>query len=179
MTTPTFVRERLPTPTGPMLIVTDEAGVLRALDWEDHEERLLRLLRRHYGKEAVRFADAPGPSAARRALASYFDGDLAALERLPTMTNGSAFQRLVWQALRHIPAGQTTSYGALAAAIGRPEAARAVGLANGANPIAIAVPCHRVIGADNSLTGYGGGIARKRWLLAHEGALIDHPALVA
>ena len=75
----------------------------------------------------------------------------------------------MWAALRRIPAGTTTSYGALAAEIGRPAAVRAVGLANGANPVAIVVPCHRVIGADGSLTGYGGGLPRKRWLLAHEG----------
>ena len=96
-----------------------------------------------------------------------------AVARLPGAANGTVFQRLVWDALRHIPAGHTVSYGALVVWIGRPVAAPAVGLANGANPIAIIVPCHRVIGANASLTGYGGGLDRKRWLLAHESARTD------
>ena len=108
------------------------------------------------------------PSTAARALLAYFEGDLNAVDELPTETNGTAFQRAVWTALRKIPAGRTVSYGALAAQIGNHKAVRAVGLANGANPIAIVVPCHRVIGANASLTGYGGGLHRKRWLLAHE-----------
>ena len=87
------------------------------------------------------------------------------------------FQREVWAALRAIPVGATTSYGRLAAAIGRPKAVRAVGLANGSNPIGIVVPCHRVIGADASLTGYGGGLERKRWLLEHEGVHLPAPRL--
>ncbi len=105
---------------------------------------------------------------AAQALLAYFDGDLSAVNDLPTETNGTAFQRAVWQVLRKIPAGRTISYGALAAQIGNPKAVRAVGLANGSNPIAIVVPCHRVIGANASLTGYGAGLHRKRWLLAHE-----------
>jgi methylated-DNA-[protein]-cysteine S-methyltransferase len=87
---------------------------------------------------------------------------------------GTDFQRTVWQALRRIPCGTTISYGELARRIGRPAAVRAVGLANGANPVGVVVPCHRVIGADGSLTGYGGGIERKRWLLAHERASASH-----
>jgi methylated-DNA-[protein]-cysteine S-methyltransferase len=170
MDTQTFFLERTDTPTGPMLIVTDDAQRLRAADWADHEERMLRLLRRHYGTSTTSLRDAVRPSTARRALDAYFAGDMAAVSALATATNGTPFQRLVWDALRHIPAGQTMSYGALATEIGRPTARRAVGLANGANPIAIVVPCHRVIGADASLTGYGGGLDRKRWLLAHEGA---------
>jgi len=102
-------------------------------------------------------------------LDAYFAGDLTAIDDVPVATNGTPFQRTVWAALRRIPAGTTTSYGALAASIGYPSAMRAVGLANGANPVAIIVPCHRVIGADHSLTGYGGGLPRKRWLLEHEG----------
>jgi methylated-DNA-[protein]-cysteine S-methyltransferase len=89
---------------------------------------------------------------------------------VPVATVGTEFQLKVWDALQRIPAGQTRSYGQLAAEIGEPDAARAVGLANGANPIAIVIPCHRVIGADGSLTGFGGGLPRKRWLLTHEGA---------
>ncbi|MEP7053460.1 MAG: methylated-DNA--[protein]-cysteine S-methyltransferase, partial [Pseudomonadota bacterium] len=107
-------------------------------------------------------------SVARRALESYFAGELAAIDQVETLTTGTDFQRDVWRALRSIPTGRTLSYGALASKIGRPAAVRAVGLANGANPIAIVVPCHRVIGANASLTGYGGGIERKRWLIEHE-----------
>ena len=91
-----------------------------------------------------------------------------ALTDLPVVTNGTDFQRTVWDALRRIPIGHTVSYGALALRIGRPKATRAVGLANGANPVPIIVPCHRVIGANGSLTGFGGGLDRKRWLLTHE-----------
>lgn len=164
----TFSLERVETPTGPMLIVTDDEQRLRALDWEDHEARMMKLLSRYYGAKAVRLCEAARPSAVSRSLAAYFDGELEAITNLLIATNGSDFQRTVWDALRRIPAGHSISYGALAAWIGRPTAARAVGLANGANPIAIVVPCHRVIGADASLTGYGGGLDRKRWLLAHE-----------
>ena len=167
-----FSLEHLSTPTGPMRIVTDDEGRLRAADWDDHEERMQRLLRRHYGADAVQLREAARPSAARHALEAYFDGDLTAVAAQPTATNGTDFQRLVWDALRRIPAGHTMSYGALASQIGRPSAMRAVGLANGANPIAIIVPCHRVIGANAALTGYGGGLERKRWLLAHEGAAL-------
>jgi methylated-DNA-[protein]-cysteine S-methyltransferase len=167
----TFTLERLDTPTGRILIVTDEERVLRAVDWEDHEGRMQKLLQRHYGNGAIQLSETARPSAARAALRAYFDGHLDALSALPTATQGTDFQRTVWSALRRIPIGQTVSYGGLAVKIGRPAAARAVGLANGANPIAIVVPCHRVIGADASLTGFGGGVERKRWLLAHEGKL--------
>ena len=164
----TFFVEHIETPTGRMRVVTDDAQRLRAVDWDDHEKRMQDLLRRHYGPNAVTLREAAGPSHAARALLAYFDGDLDAIADLPTQTSGTAFQRTVWSALRRIPVGRTMSYGALAASIGQPRAVRAVGLANGANPIAIIVPCHRVIGANASLTGYGGGLHRKRWLLAHE-----------
>lgn len=104
-------------------------------------------------------------------LEAYFGGALHAFD-LPLCAQGTAFQRRVWKALREIPYGTTVSYGTLAARIGQPKASRAVGLANGRNPISIVVPCHRVIGADGSLTGYGGGLPRKRWLLNHEGVSI-------
>jgi methylated-DNA-[protein]-cysteine S-methyltransferase len=165
-----FFLERFPTPTGTMLLLTDEHHRVRALDWDDHEERLQRLLGLHYGAGATRFETAAETSSqARRAIEAYFSGELSALDPLRTETGGTSFQRQVWAALRAIPVGATTSYGQLAATIGRPKAVRAVGLANGSNPIALVVPCHRVIGADASLTGYGGGIERKRWLLEHEG----------
>jgi methylated-DNA-[protein]-cysteine S-methyltransferase len=164
----TFFIEHTETPTGDMCVITDEAQRLRALDWDDCETRMHDLLRRHYGTGAVTLHGAPRPSKAVQVLRAYFDGDLDAIAELPTETNGTPFQRTVWAALRRIPAGHTTTYGALAAAIGQPKAVRAVGLANGANPIAIVVPCHRVVGANASLTGYGGGLPRKRWLLAYE-----------
>lgn len=156
------------TPVGQLFLVTDEQGVLRALDFEDYHARLLRLLDKHYRHYQLALAPGSAPEPLSQALTGYFAGDLGALDRIPTATAGSAFQRSVWQALRGIPAGQTRSYGQLAAAIGRPSASRAVGLANGANPVALVVPCHRVIGASGKLTGYGGGLWRKHWLLEHE-----------
>ncbi|HEX7389242.1 MAG TPA: methylated-DNA--[protein]-cysteine S-methyltransferase, partial [Acidiphilium sp.] len=110
----------------------------------------------------------PGRCGVRDRLNAYFAGDLAAVDTITVRAAGTGFQHRVWTALRTIPPGTTTSYGELAARLGVPKASRAVGLANGANPISIVVPCHRVIGADGRLTGYGGGIERKAWLLDHE-----------
>jgi methylated-DNA-[protein]-cysteine S-methyltransferase len=110
-------------------------------------------------------------AAAVEQLRAYFTGTLRAFD-LRLAPDGTTFQRRVWRALLDIPFGRTESYGALAQRIDAPGAARAVGLANGHNPIGIIVPCHRVIGANGSLTGYGGGIERKRWLLAHEASFI-------
>ena len=158
---------RYAAPEAELLLVTD-GDTLRALDFADFEHRMRTLLARHYG--AVTLTDGPLPASIAAALDAYFAGDLTALDAVPVATGGSAFQRAVWAALRAIPPGTTTGYGALAAALGKPGAARAVGLANGANPIGIVVPCHRVIGADGRLTGYAGGVERKAWLLKHEGA---------
>ena len=166
-----FHIEQVATPTGPMLLLTDDADQVRSLEWEDHTARMHQLLRQHYGEVGLR--PRRGASAARRAVEAYFAGDLGAIERLAVKTAGTAFQREVWAALRTIPAGETTSYGRLAVRLGRAKAMRAVGMANGANPIGVIVPCHRVIGANAALTGYGGGIERKRWLLRHEGALAE------
>jgi methylated-DNA-[protein]-cysteine S-methyltransferase len=163
-----FFSEAFETPTGRMLIVTDTEQRLRAAEWEDKSHRMERSLRLHYGEGGYQLQPARARSAARLALEAYFAGDLAAIESLRTQTRGTDFQRQVWSALRDIPVGTTVSYGQLAARIGRPAAVRAVGAANGANPIPVIVPCHRVIGADASLTGFGGGLERKRWLLAHE-----------
>ena len=102
---------------------------------------------------------------------AYFEGQLNAIDSLPVECVGTPFQKRVWHALREIPCGRTVSYSELARRIGRPAAVRAVGLANGANPISVIVPCHRVIGVNGTLTGYGGGLERKRWLLSHEHAL--------
>jgi methylated-DNA-[protein]-cysteine S-methyltransferase len=163
----TLFLDRMPTPIGTMLVVADDQARLRALDWEDHETRFHDLLRRHYGA-GIDLRAAPPVAAVRGPLEAYFAGDLGAVAGIAVHCGGTVFQRAVWSALRGIPVGETMSYGGLAAAIGRPKAVRAVGLANGANPIGIVVPCHRVIGADGSLTGYGGGLFRKRWLLHHE-----------
>jgi methylated-DNA-[protein]-cysteine S-methyltransferase len=160
--------ERLPTPIGTALLVTDEAGVLRVFDFADFEGRMARLLRRHYG--AAKLETGAAPQAVKGPVSRYFEGDFHALDEVRWATAGTPFQRSVWAALTTIPAGETLSYGGLAERIGKPKAIRAAALAIGANPVAIVVPCHRVIGADGSLTGYGGGLPRKRWLLEHERA---------
>jgi methylated-DNA-[protein]-cysteine S-methyltransferase len=156
-------------PLGPLLLVADGAAQLSGLDFEDNAARLKRLLAVQTGQSD--FVAAPPPRAVADALARYFDGAREAFDSLTVRLAGTAFQRRVWAQLRTLPFGQKTSYGALAEALGNPAAVRAVGLANGANPISLVVPCHRVIGADGALTGYAGGLARKRWLLEHEGAL--------
>lgn len=158
--------ERWESPMCPLLLVTDNEGVLRAMEFGNHESRMEQLLREHYAEYILENGKAPAPLT--RALQDYFDGKLDSLAHVRTATRGTPFQREVWQALRAIPAGTTMSYGQLAAKIGRAGASRAVGAANGANPIPIVVPCHRVIGADGSLTGFGGGLANKKWLLNHE-----------
>lgn len=160
----------LSTPIGTALIVTDAAGTLRALDFEDYRPRMDRLLRRHYGSAAV--TDGTLPRSVGEAMRAYFDGDLTAPDTLPTATNGTDFQTRVWAELRRLKPGEVSTYGGMSVRIGQPTAVRAMGLANGANPIAIVVPCHRVIGANGSLTGYGGGLHRKQWLLRHEGVLV-------
>jgi methylated-DNA-[protein]-cysteine S-methyltransferase len=165
-----FLLDRLATPIGVALLVTDAEGALRALDWEDFEPRMRQLLRLHHG--AVVLADAGAPEPVTTALSAYFAGDLDRLNSIPWRVAGTPFQRSVWTALQTIPAGTTLSYGALAARLDAPRAVRAVGHANGANPISVVLPCHRVIGADGSLTGYGGGLDRKRWLLEHEGFVL-------
>ncbi len=167
------------TPTGELAIVTDHDGNLRALDWTEHDANMRRLLRLHYGAGGFALEPARNSEGVKQAIDSYFAGRLAAIDGLPVRTGGTAFQRAVWRALRDIPCGTTISYAALAQRIGRPQAVRAVGLANGANPVAIVVPCHRVIGSDGTLTGYGGGIERKRWLLAHEHAALPLARIAA
>ena len=165
-----FQLARLPTPIGVMLVATDAQGRLRVLDWETHAERMQRLIRRIYRADGVQLVDGDARGVVFDKLRAFFAGDIHAIDDIPVETAGTAFQREVWTALREIPAGETWSYGRLASHIGRPSAVRAVGLANGANPIGVVVPCHRVIGANGSLTGYGGGLDRKEWLLKHEGA---------
>lgn len=165
-----FSFDRLFTPIGEMLVVADDEGNLRATFWTEKDREMQLFLERHYAPARVELAPARDPFGLTSALTRYFAGDLHAVDDLPVKTAGTEFQRTVWRALRNIPCGTTISYGELARRIGKPDAVRAVGTANGANPIGVVVPCHRVIGANGTLTGYGGGMHRKRWLLDHEHA---------
>lgn len=149
------------TPLGVFDLVASDAGLTHALPLDDPEALLDG---REGSRAALRHLDA-----ARRGLDAYFAGASDAFEGLPLAPIGTPFEREVWQALRSIPFGSTLAYGALAARLGRPGAARAVGRANAANPLWVIVPCHRVVGADGALVGYAGGLARKAWLLRHEG----------
>ncbi|HUB07522.1 MAG TPA: methylated-DNA--[protein]-cysteine S-methyltransferase [Myxococcales bacterium] len=146
----------------------EEAG-LHAVAFVERSGGLREQLGRWH--PGAQFRDGDGGVRVRR-LAAYFDGDLGALAELPVLTDGTPFQRRVWDELRRIPVGQTISYAELARRIGKPKAMRAVGAANGKNPVAIVVPCHRVVAANGTLWGYGGGLPRKAWLLKHEGALL-------
>jgi methylated-DNA-[protein]-cysteine S-methyltransferase len=158
--------DTMKTPLGTAILIAGESGRLRMHVWEDGAETWRRKFRGcHRDAEIVARRDPFGHVAA---LERYFDGEIAALDSISVAFDGTPFQRKVWNALRTIAGGTTLSYGALARRIGQPKAVRAVGLANGRNPIGVVVPCHRVIGSDGSLTGYGGGLARKRWLLEHE-----------
>lgn len=186
----TLKSETIATPLGELEIITDNQGQLRALEWADFHPRLLQLLVRHYGPDhslhpsatlVAKSAAKPGFSlhqdnveqSIRQRIQDYFAGDLAAIDALPVATAGTEFQRTVWKMLRAIPCGQIMTYGQMAAQLGNPGASRAVGLANGSNPISVVVPCHRVIGSNGTLTGYAGGVERKKWLLMHEGYLFD------
>ena len=162
----TLTLDRVATPVGEVLLVTDGEGSVRALDFADYVARMYRLLARHAPGATI--VEGRAPERVRTAVEGYFGGDMRALDGLKVTTGGTDFQRSVWKALRAIPAGETRTYGQLAAAIGSPKAVRAAGLANGQNPVAVIVPCHRVIGANGTLTGYAGGLERKRWLLEHE-----------
>ena len=159
--------DKLPSPIGKALLFTDEAGFLRALHWEDFEDRFTAEVRRIYPDAPLEPGSAP--QQVRAPLADYFAGALPRLAETPWRIHGTDFQRTVWHALFAIPPGETRSYTGQAALIGRPTAIRAVGLANGTNPISLVLPCHRVLGTNGRLTGYGGGLHRKAWLLKHEG----------
>ena len=155
--------DMMPSPIGDLMLVSD-GEALTGLYMNNQK---------HAARRAKAVPDAKLLKHPRAQMQAYFAGELRDFE-LPLAPEGTPFQQRVWRALRDIPYGETISYGELARRIGQPKASRAVGLANGQNPIGIVVPCHRVIGADGSLTGYGGGLERKRWLLAHEskGSLI-------
>lgn len=164
----TLLIDRIATPLGEFAVIADEAGRLHAAEWTDCFDRTERSLRILHGKAGYALKNARNPSGLSAIFRAYFAGDLAAIDKVPIADLGTPFQRLMWRALRKVPAGRTMSYGVFARRIGKPAAIRAVGAANGANPICIVVPCHRLVGADGSLVKYGGGIERKRWLLAHE-----------
>ena len=164
--------DRVPAPVGApfaAVLYAVDAGRLCAVDFAGYESRMDRLLKRRYGQ--YRFIEAKNPQGFGDRIAAYLAGDLRAIDELPVSLGGTDFQRSAWLALRKIPAGETATYGAQAARIGKPAAVRALGAANGQNPVAIVLPCHRVIGSDGALTGFGGGLPTKAWLLRHEGAL--------
>jgi methylated-DNA-[protein]-cysteine S-methyltransferase len=164
--------DRIDTPIGELQIIADEEGKLRVVHWTDHEASLHAWLKARFGRQGYCLEKAVERLELTDLVARYFAGELSAIDELPVKMDGTDFQQEVWRELRRIPCGTTISYGQLAKRIGRPAGVRAVGLANGSNPIGVVVPCHRVIGADGSLTGYGGGMERKAWLLRHEGALV-------
>jgi len=156
------------TPIGEMLLLIDSDNFLRAADWRDYEARMQILLKRQYPGTEILIEPETADCESCQTMMRYFDGDLDSIGSLEVRTGGTRFQNRIWQELRNIPAGQTSSYGLLASRLGLERAARAVGMANGANPVGVVLPCHRMIGANGNLTGYGGGLERKRWLLHHE-----------
>jgi methylated-DNA-[protein]-cysteine S-methyltransferase len=160
--TEAFTIDRIETPLGELAVIVDARHLLRAVGFVHDHPRMESTLRVWEARPAK------DPGGASTALRAYFAGELDALDSLEVHADGTDFQRRVWRALRAIPFGETRSYSDVARAIGSPAAVRAVGRANGRNPIGIVVPCHRVIGADGSLTGFGGGVELKRWLLDHE-----------
>lgn len=162
----TLFIDKMTSPIGTILLVANET-YLCALDYEDYEQRMMKLLRRRF--EDIQFKATDDPCGFSSRLRAYLAGDVCCLDDLPVNPGGTPFQQQVWTALRSIPPGTVMTYGELAKRLKRPTAYRAVGMTNALNPIAIVIPCHRLIGADGSLTGYAGGLERKRWLLEHEG----------
>lgn len=161
--------DQISSPLGTIMLVVDD-GAICGLEFADQgANRLYPFLERRYG--AFVLEPVTDPDGFSSAIQAYFGGDLAVINALPIHVEGTAFQCRVWAALRTITVGSVLSYGALAAQLGAPLAARAVGAANGQNPISIIVPCHRLVGADRRLVNYGGGLNRKAWLLRHEGAV--------
>ena len=161
--------ETIPSPVGPLTCVV-RGDTLAILEMEENVDRVRACLSR-MRIDPADLDRAATPSDVARRIGAYFEGDLGALDAIDVVAHGTPFEQRVYAELRKIPCGEVISYTELARRAGRPEAVRAAGATNAKNPIAIVVPCHRVIGADGSLTGYAGGLERKRWLLAHEGAL--------
>ncbi len=172
----TLFTDEIPSPIGGIILVTlsegtetDAAPPLCAVEFDDCLDRLQRNLTARFGRYELLKVKNPGGHSDK--MMAYLEGDVTAIDALPVDSGGTEFQQQVWSALRRIPAGQTWQYGEIAKKLGRPDAPRAVGAANGRNPLSIVVPCHRLIGSTGKLTGYAGGLKRKAWLLAHEGAL--------
>lgn len=163
-----FGARTLQTPLGGLMVVVDDAGSLRAAEFEDRGERLERSLSLRFGGSGYTLVPREIPGGIASALERYFAGGIDAIDDMPVTLDGTAFQNTVWAALRSVKPGNPVPYSALAARIGRPRAVRAVGHANGSNPFCVVVPCHRLVGANGALTGYGGGLERKRWLIGHE-----------
>ncbi len=161
--------EQIETPIGTLGLAVRDRDVC-LLEFDRDRRGVEKLLARRFGE--VELLDSVSPLGYTDCIRAYFKGELGALDEIAVDPGGTTFQGLVWSELRRIPAGRTRSYAEIARAIGRPTATRAVGAANGQNPIAVVLPCHRVIGADGSLTGYGGGLDRKSWLLRHEGVVV-------
>jgi methylated-DNA-[protein]-cysteine S-methyltransferase len=153
------------------IVVAAHGGRLCALSFAEQWPRRRAQLEKRFGE--VEFRETADPAGVIGCLQRYFAGDLEALDAISVDTGGTPFQQRVWTALRNIRPGRTVSYAHIATAIGVPSAVRAVGAANGANPVGIVLPCHRVIGSNGQLIGYGGGLERKRWLLAHESAQFE------
>lgn len=164
-----LLTDHVETPIGPMLLMVED-DILIGLEFDDQPERYMKDLKRRYPDLAMH--EKANPCGFSDHVRAYYAGDLAAVDGLPVQGGGTPFQERVWAELRRIPVGTTISYGELATRLGDKNAMRAVGLANGRNPISVVVPCHRVIGSDGTLTGYGGGLPRKTWLLNHEGVPI-------
>lgn len=164
----TLITETVKTPIGDLYLVADTDGILRAADFADCEPRLHKLLNRRLGNGAYHLSSGTAPKTIKHSLSAYFNGNLSAIDTIPVFCSGTVFQERVWHSLRAITAGSPIAYHDLAKRLGQPAATRAVGLANGANPFCIIIPCHRLVGSNGALTGYSGGIERKRWLLDHE-----------
>lgn len=165
-----FILERMANPLGEAVVVSDSAGALRWFEWDDPTHRWEKAYRRRY--PGVPLIEKKNAFRRMGVLRDYFDGDVLGIDAIDVAFAGTPFQLKVWNALRGIRGGETTTYAALAKRISNPTAIRAVGLANGRNPISLVVPCHRVIGSNGSLTGYAGGLPRKERLLQHEGVLL-------
>jgi methylated-DNA-[protein]-cysteine S-methyltransferase len=169
---PPLLQDHIDTPIGDMILIARD-GVLLLLEFEEATDRVEREMKARFKDvETYELTPAKNPFGFSDKIRAYYAGELGIIDDIQADGGGTAFEKTVWAELRRIPKGETISYGRLAKRIGKPDAMRAVGLANGKNPIAVVVPCHRVIGADGSLTGYGGGLHRKEWLLRHEGALL-------
>lgn len=163
-----LVSDTIETPIGALALVEDQAGSLCMVEFADCQHRMDRWLHKRLSSGRYKLKSGTVTAATKNSFAAYFDGEIAALCKIAVRFDGTAFQNEVWSALRDIASGETFAYGAFAERLGRPQSARAVGHANGANPLSIVVPCHRLVGANGALTNYGGGIERKRWLLDHE-----------